>query len=72
MLQSVAPAQIGKRYPSEKTIVNDTVTGVPMSVLTNGQANDAKIYQTHPQWAADGKYIIFRSSGRSPGRRRMR
>ena len=62
-----ATALVGHRYPSEKTIVNDAVTGVPMTVLTNGKQNDAKIYQTHPQWTSDGKWIIFRGSGRAPG-----
>lgn len=45
----------------------DAKTGVPMTVLTGGASSDAKIYPTHPQWTADGKYIIFRSSGRAPG-----
>ncbi len=66
-LPLLANAQVGRRYPSEKKIVPDPVTGVAMSVLTAGNSSDAKIYQTHPQWTADGKYIIFRSSGRAPG-----
>ncbi|HYO09798.1 MAG TPA: hypothetical protein VER17_12570 [Tepidisphaeraceae bacterium] len=68
-LAAAAPAQgqVGRRFPSEKKVVEDKKTGVPMTVLTSGQSSDAKIYQTHPQWTADGKWIIFRSSGRSEG-----
>jgi oligogalacturonide lyase len=63
---SPALAQIGRRFPSEKKIVPDPVTGVPLSFLTSTPAGDAKIYQTHPQWTADGKWLIFRS-GRAAG-----
>src|SRR3954449_10841297 len=66
-LCSTAFAQVGQRSPSEKHIVDDAVTGVPMTVLTSGQASDSKIYQTHPQWTSDGKWIVFRSSGRGAG-----
>lgn len=66
-LASCAMAQVGKRYPSEKRIEPDPVTGVPLTILTDGKASDAKIYQTHPQWTADGKWIVFRSSGRAQG-----
>jgi oligogalacturonide lyase len=59
-------AQIGTRFPSEKKIVPDPVTGVPLSFLTSTPAGDSKIYQTHPQWTADGKWLIFRSR-RVPG-----
>ena len=59
-------AQIGRRFPSEKKIVTDPVTGTQLTFLTSSQANDSKIYQTHPQWTADGKWVIFRSS-RLPG-----
>ncbi|MBC7785404.1 MAG: hypothetical protein H7144_16345 [Burkholderiales bacterium] len=60
-------AQVGRRFPSEKAIIPDPVTGVAMNVLTNGKQSDAKIYQTHPQWTSDGKWIIFRTAGRVPG-----
>ena len=53
---------IGQRFPSEKKIVPDPVTGVPLTFLTSTPAGDQKIYQTHPQWTADGKWIIFRSN----------
>ncbi len=59
-------AQIGTRFPSEKKIVVDPVTGVPLTFLTSTPAGDSKIYQTHHQWTSDGKWLIFRS-GRVPG-----
>lgn len=57
---------VGQRFPSEKKIVIDPVTGSRLEFLTSTPAGDSKIYQTHPQWSADGKWIIFRSS-RVPG-----
>lgn len=57
-----ADAQMGKRFPSEKKIVPDPVTGVPLTFLTSTPAGDSKIYPTHPQWTADGKWIVFRSN----------
>ena len=65
-LASVVAAQVGKRFPSEKKIVTDPVTGIPLTFLTSTPAGDSKIYQTHPQWTADGKWLIFRSQ-RAPG-----
>jgi len=59
-------AQIGTRFPSEKRIITDPVTGTELTFLTSSRANDSKIYQTHPQWTADGSWVIFRSS-RLPG-----
>ena len=47
-------SDVGKRFPPEKR--------VPVHALTTSPANDAKIHQTHPQWTADGQYIIFRSN----------
>lgn len=55
-------AQIGKRFPSEKKIVRDPVTGVELTFLTSKPIGDSKIYQTHPQWTADGEWLIFRSN----------
>ena len=58
-----AHAQIGKRFPSEKKIVPDPVTGVPLTFLTSAQGTgDSKIYQTHHQWTSDGKWLVFRSN----------
>ncbi len=54
-------AQIGKRFPSEKKIVKDPVTGVQLTFLTSTPKGDGKIYQTHNQWTSDGRWIIFRS-----------
>lgn len=56
-----ALAQMGKRFPSEKKIVPDPVTGIPLTFLTSKPVGDSKIYPTHPQWTADGKWVIFRS-----------
>ncbi len=42
------------------------MTGAQLTFLTSSQANDSKIYQTHPQWTSDGNWVIFRSS-RLPG-----
>lgn len=61
-----AEAQIGHRFPSEKKIVPDPVTGIPLTFLTSTPAGDSKIYPTHPQWTADGKWVVFRSR-RVPG-----
>ena len=61
-----AAAQIGRRFPSEKKVVTDPVTGIQLTFLTSAPAGDSKIYQTHRQWTADGKWLIFRSS-RVPG-----
>ncbi len=54
-------AQIGTRFPSEKKIVIDPVTGVKLTFLTSKPAGDSKIYQTHNQWTSDGEWLIFRS-----------
>ena len=50
---------------SERRVIMDEVTQVPMTFLTTAPSNDAKIYQTHPQWLADGSRIIFRSTNRA-------
>src|SRR5215211_4611097 len=54
-------AQIGKRFPSERKVVKDPVTGTMLTFLTSTQAGDTKIYQTHTQWTSDGQWLIFRS-----------
>ncbi|WP_152608573.1 hypothetical protein [Croceibacterium mercuriale] len=41
------------------------MTGAQLQLLTDGAQGDAKLYQTHPQWAHDGEHIVFRSSARS-------
>jgi oligogalacturonide lyase len=60
-IHSNAPAQIGRRFPSEKKVVTDPKTGVKLAFLTSTPAGDSKIYQTHNQWTSDGKWVIFRS-----------
>lgn len=64
LLLAVAPswAQIGQRFPSEKRIVPDPVTGTPLSFLTTQPRGDSKIYPSHPQWTADGQWLVFRST----------
>lgn len=59
-------AQIGRRFPSERKVIKDPVTGVTLTFLTSTPSGDAKIYQTHNQWTADGQWLIFRS-GRVKG-----
>lgn len=54
--------QIGKRFPSERKLVKDPVTGTMLTFLTSTTAGDSKIYPTHAQWTADGEWIIFRSN----------
>lgn len=54
-------AQIGRRFPSERKVVTDPVTGTELVFLTSTPAGDSKIYQTHNQWTSDGEWLIFRS-----------
>ncbi|MEW7847616.1 hypothetical protein AB2N08_02845 [Massilia aurea] len=61
LLPGLASAQIGKRFPSERKIVRDPVTGTMLTFLTSKPHGDSKIYPTHPQWTADGKWLVFRS-----------
>jgi len=53
---------VGQRFPSEHLTIIDPVTGVEITALTTSRHNSSKIYQTHPQWTPDGKYIVFRSN----------
>lgn len=59
-------AQIGRRFPSERKVVKDPLTGTMLTFLTSTPAGDSKIYQTHNQWTSDGQWLIFRS-GRTKG-----
>jgi oligogalacturonide lyase len=59
---TTASSQIGTRFASEKKIVTDPVTGTQLIFLTSTPKGDSKIYQTHNQWSADGKWVIFRSN----------
>jgi oligogalacturonide lyase len=61
LLTASAFAQMGRTWPSEKKIVPDPVTGLPLTFLTSTDTyHQSKIYQTHRQWTADGKWLIFR------------
>ena len=55
-------AQMGARFPSERKVIKDPLTGVDLVFLTSKSGTgDSKIYQTHNQWTADGKWVVFRS-----------
>lgn len=58
----VLQAQIGRRFPSERKVIKDPVTGTLLTFLTSTPAGDSKIYQTHNQWTSDGQWLIFRSN----------
>ena len=52
----------GQRFPSESLTISDPVTGVKIMALTTSRHSSSKIYQDHPNWTADGKYIVFTSN----------
>jgi len=52
---------VGKKWPVEKSSYQDSVTGLKVTMLTTSPAKDNKIYQTHPNWTADGLHIVFMS-----------
>lgn len=58
----IANGQIGKRFPSEKKIVKDPITGTMLTFLTSTPVGDNKTYQTHNQWTSDGNWLVFRSN----------
>ena len=63
----LAAAQLGTRFPSERRVIQDPVTGAELVFLTTRSGTgDSKIYQTHNQWTADGAWVVFRSD-RVPG-----
>lgn len=59
-------SQTGKRFPSERKVIKDPVTGTELIFLTSTPAGDHKIYPTHNQWTSDGDWLIF-NSGRVKG-----
>src|ERR1700759_3592649 len=61
LLTASADAQIGRRFPSERKVIKDPVTGTMLTFLTSTPMGDSKIYQTHNQWTSDGEWLIFRS-----------
>lgn len=58
----VFASNVGRRFPAELRRTTDPVTGVALTVLTTDPANDAKPYQTHATWTADGNWMLFRSN----------
>lgn len=62
LFSNMVNAQIGKRFPSERKVIKDPVTGNKLIFLTSTSAGDSKIYQTHNQWTSDGKWLIFKSN----------
>lgn len=62
LIGSLAYSQIGTRFPSEKKIVLDPVTGQELIFLTTKLLGDSKTYPTHPQWTSDGQWLVFRSN----------
>lgn len=62
-----AASGVGRRFPSEQRTVVDEVTGARLLFLTTAPANDAKPYQTHTTWTADGRWVLFRSDRAGSG-----
>jgi len=52
---------VSQKFPPEKKVYQDTVTDLEITMLTTSAAKDNKIYQTHPNWTADGRNIVFMS-----------
>ena len=51
----------GDLYPSEAREFVDTVTGVPITQLTEHKAHSHHTYFTNPGWYDDGKSLLFAS-----------
>ncbi len=66
LLTASASAQIGQRFPSERRVVPDPATGVPLVFLTSTPRGDSKIYPSHPDWTSDGQWLVFRSDRAGP------
>jgi oligogalacturonide lyase len=60
-------SEVGRRFPPERRTIVDAVTGATITALTTSTARDEKIYQTHPQWTPDGKFLIFLSGRAGDG-----
>ena len=61
LVSGVSAEGLGSRLPSERSTFIDEKTGITVTRLTSSPAKDNKIYQTHPNWTADGSYLIFYS-----------
>lgn len=66
-VRDASASNVGRRLPSEKRTVVDEATGAALTFLTTDRANDAKPYQTHTTWTADGRWILFRSDRAGSG-----
>ncbi|WP_163710639.1 TolB-like translocation protein [Mangrovibacterium lignilyticum] len=62
----------GQQFPSENFTYIDDVTGTKVNALTTSRHNNSKMYQTHPQWTADGKYVVITSDRTSTKDKRDR
>ncbi len=62
----------GQRFPSENFTYTDPVTGVEVVALTTSRHSNQKMYQTHPQWTADGRYVVITSDRTSTRDKRDR
>lgn len=62
----------GQRFPSENFTYADEVTGTTINALTTSRHNNSKMYQTHPQWTSDGKYVVITSDRTSTREKRDR
>jgi len=61
-------SNVGRHFPSEKKTYTDKVTGLTVTAITSDPAtSEAKPYQTHTTWTADGKWIIFRADKAGSG-----
>ncbi len=65
--QARVAAGVGSRSAAERSTYVDADTGVGVTCLTSSPAQDDKIYQTHPNWTADGAYLIFHSDRTGTG-----
>jgi hypothetical protein len=61
LVANISAAGFGDRSHSERSTFIDEVTGATVTRLTSSPAKDDKIYQTHPNWIADGSHLIFHS-----------
>ncbi|GEM_PF-201829 len=62
----------GQRFPSENYTYIDEVTGTKINALTTSRNHNEKMYQTHPQWTSDGKYVVITSDRTSTKEKRDR